>query len=153
MSRPPLFRTDFTFADPGEAVEFYNSHRVEPDKMKAIGRKVLKFLEAVAEYDDRAVFNVQPALRQHYIAAASPDDHHPWFFAKPHGVVFTLGDPRNVAAVLSMWGEPHQVPQKLMPTDVWFDLSELGTAGAVFCLRLSAEWAAWRTAAGQPDLK
>ena len=148
MSRPELFRTTFTFDDPADAVAFYDANRAEPDVMEEMPDEILAFLELVAEYDERAVYNVQPAWRSHYIAAANPDDHHAWFFAKPHGVSFALGDERNVAAVLSMWGDPETVPQKIMPTDVWFDVTELESAAVEFCIRLSAEWAAWRSGNG-----
>ena len=148
MSKPPLWRTPHIFDDPADAVEYYNSHRAEPDSMALMPEAILDFLLYVQDYDDRAVYNVQPAFRSHYIAAANPDDHHVWLYAKPNGVSFALGDERNVAAVLSMWGDPDHVPQKILPTDVWFDVSELESAAVEFCVRLSAEWAAWRSGNG-----
>ena len=148
MSKPALFRTEHTFDDPAAAVAFYNANRAEPDEMAPMPSAILNFLLYVAEYDERVVYNVQPAYRSHYIAAADPDDHHAWFFAKPTGVSFALGDDRNVAAVLNMWGEPHHIPQKILPTDVWFDVSELESVAVEFCVRLAAEWATWRSTNG-----
>lgn len=143
MSKPPLFRTPHTFQDAGSAVEFFNSERAEG--VDPIGEDVLEFLESIHEYDSEAVYNVQPGFRTFYVAVAHPEDHHPWFYAKPDGVVFQLGDERNVEAVLDMYGRPQEdPPQKLMDTDVWFSPDELGSPAVEFCLRLAASWATWR---------
>ena len=147
MSRP-LFRTKDTFASATDAVEFFNANRAET--VGVIGPEVTAFLETLTDYDDMIRFNVQPGYRTHYVAAAVPGDRQPWLFAKPYGVVFQLGDERNVEAVLDMWHlEPGDLvpPALMLPTDVWFPPGELSTPGAEFCLRLAAAWAAPRKVA------
>ena len=143
MSRPPLFRTPHVFPEAREAVDFFNAERAEG--VDAVGDEVLAFLETIHDYDPEALFNVQPSFRTFYIAVAHPDDHHPWLYAKPSGVVFQLGDERNVEAVLDMWGTPQVEPsEKTMETDMWLAPSELEGPAAEFCIRLAASWATWR---------
>ena len=148
MSTAKLFRATAVFATPSEAVANFNLERVEG--VDPIGDEVAAFLETVPEYDPDAVYAVQPGFKTHYVAVARPDDHHPWCFAKPGGVTFQVGDPRNTEAIFDMWGSPQlEVPARLLPTDVWFAPEELledgvPIAAVDLCLRLAARWAVHR---------
>lgn len=136
------FTTPHTFSTAAEAAGFYEAERFPG--VDSLPPEVVAFLDTIAEYDPEVVFNVQPAHATHYVACARPADHHPWFFAKPSGVVFQLGDKRNVEAVLDMWGTSQVDPGARPPTletDVWFAPSELEGPAVDFCLRLAAQWA------------
>jgi len=145
-----LFRTPFVFNTAEDAVAFFNENRV--DGVDPIPDEVLEFLGTVQDFDEdaRFMFNVQPSLLTHYVAVACPRDHHATLYAKPGGVVFQVGDARNVRAIYEMWGEPQiELPQKLMDTDVWFAPEELFLDGELapaveFSLILAAKWAEWR---------
>lgn len=142
MSGP--FTTANTFSSAADAVAFFNENRA--DGIDPIPPTILAFLDSIKEYDPGVLFNAQPAFRTHFVSTALPDDHHPWLFAKPNGVVFQLGDARNVEAVLDMWGSSKGNPPALMmETDIWFSPDDLHPdspmAPAVeLCLRLSAAW-------------
>lgn len=160
MSKPPLFRTPHVFEDPDEAIEFYEANKVAG--VESLPEPVCEFLRALPEYEPNLLFNVQPGFKTHFIACAVPDERFLWLFAKPGGVTFQLGDPRNVEAVLDMWGRPHAfAPEGPVPggpaepvkpdgtvggpmnADVWFAPEEVWpmSPAVEFCLRLSAAWA------------
>lgn len=160
MGRPPLFRTEFLFDDPADAIAFYESNRIEG--VESLPEQVCKFLLDLPSYEPNLIFNVQPGFKKHYVTCAVPDDRYAWLYAKPDGVSFQLGDPRNVEAVLDMWGRPHTFalegpipggpvepvkadgsPYGPLNSDVWFAPSEVWpmSPAVEFCLRLSAAWA------------
>lgn len=156
---PKLFRTPHTFPTAEEAVTYFEAEREEG--VEALPSAIVEFLCTIHDYDPDVVFNVQPGYKTHYVTCARPDDHHAWLYAKPNGITFPLVDERNVQAVLDMWGTPaeewdaaYQPPADLLPTDAWFAAMEtepnMPTYAAVeFCLRLAAQWAAYKPAKGR----
>ena len=110
MTRAPkLFRTPHTFDTPEEAINYFTENRVEG--VEELPPEVCDFLAAVAVYDPEVVFNVQPGFSTHYIAVAQPTDRRAWFYAKPDGVMFCVGDARNVEAILDTWDEAQDSPE------------------------------------------
>jgi hypothetical protein len=157
MSKPRLFRTPHLFDTPEEAIEFFEANRVEG--VESLPSEVRDFLCWLPEYEPDLKFNVQPGFKTHYVTCAVPGERYAWLYAKPSGVTFQTGDPRNVEAVLDMWGRPHafapegpgpalpEVPvdhvRSPLATDIWFAPSEVWpmSPAVEFCLRLSAAWA------------
>jgi hypothetical protein len=138
---PKLFRTPHIFDTSDEAITYFNENRIEG--VAELSPEVCAFLRSVAAYDPEAVYNVQPAYSTHFVAAARRDDRWLWFYAKPAGVAFSVGDPRNVDAMLDYWDEAAEPPGgRSLMTDVWFPNETLKSEAAQFALRLAAAWAA-----------
>lgn len=143
MSKMKPFRTDYTFETPEEAIEFYQNEVGE-----MVGDGAAAFLSMVADYDEDAVFNVQPGVMTHYIAVARPQDRNAWAFIKPDKIVLRVGHPRNAEALTELFEEIERATPMTRGTwnDVEIALEHGGSDAADYALVFAAAHAAPREA-------
>lgn len=134
------FRTEHTFENYRDAVTFY-----EQETGKKLPDVCSEFLRLVHDYDDAAVFNVQPGYSTNYITMAHLDDRRPWAFVQSTQIAVPVAHSRNVEALMDLFPGAVTRPGTLTKNtmrDAYLVLERFDPDAAQFAIAIAAAHAA-----------